>query len=61
MHSVRADKVLIDLSAESKYSLDWHFLQDLHRRGLATGHDWLAVNLGLIGKRSSVDLRAQFL
>jgi NTE family protein len=61
MHSVRADKVLIDLSAESKYSLDWNFLQDLHRRGVATGRQWLADNLRHVGKRSSVDLRGQFL
>ena len=61
MHSVRADKVLLDLSADSKYSLDWPFLEDLHRRGTTTGHDWLAANLRHVGKRSSVDLRAQFL
>jgi NTE family protein len=61
MHSVRADKVLIDLSAESKFSLDWSFLTDLHRRGATTGRDWLAANLRHVGKRSSVDLRSQFL
>ena len=61
MHSVRADKALMDLAAESKYSLDWPFLTDLHRRGVSTGHAWLAENLQHVGKRSSVDLRAQFL
>jgi NTE family protein len=61
MHSVRADKVLLDLSAESKFSLDWKFLQELHRRGKVTGDDWLAGNLRHVGRRSSVDLRAQFL
>src|SRR5260221_13831739 len=61
MHSVRADKPLLDLSVESKFSLDWTFLQDLHRRGSNTGHEWLAANLRHIGRRSSVDLRAQFL
>jgi NTE family protein len=61
MHSVRADEALIHLSVESKFSLDWKFLQDLHRRGRETGHEWLAANLRHVGKRSSVDLRAQFL
>ncbi len=61
MHSVRADKALIDLSVESKFSLDWAFLMDLHRRGRAAGRDWLDANLGHIGRRSSVDLREQFL
>ena len=61
MHSVRADKALLDLSVESKFSLDWKFLQDLNRRGRTTGREWLDANLRHIGRRSSVDLRAQFL
>jgi NTE family protein len=61
MHSVRADKVLGDLAADSKFSLDWTFLQDLSRRGRATGKQWLAANLRHVGRRSSVDLREQFL
>ena len=61
MHSVRADTVLGDLSADSKYTLEWKFLQNLNRRGRETGAAWLAGNLRHIGKRSSVDLRAQFL
>jgi NTE family protein len=61
MHSVRADKVLGDLSVESKFSLDWEFLQDLHGRGCATGRAWLAENYRHLGRRSSVDLRKEFL
>ena len=61
IHSVRADKVLLDLSIESKFSLDWAFLQDLYRRGHATGREWLRANRRHLGRRSSVDLRAQFL
>ena len=61
MHSVRADKVLLDLSVESKFSLDWEFLKDLNRRGRETGREWLDANLRHVGRRSSVDLRAQFL
>lgn len=61
MHSVRADKALSDFSVASKFSLDWAFLQELYRRGRDTGRDWLAANYAAIGRRSSVDLRKEFL
>jgi NTE family protein len=61
MHSVRADKVLADLSVSSKYSVDWSFLQELHQRGLMTGKAWLDAHYVEVGKRSSVDLYATFL
>jgi NTE family protein len=61
MHSVRADKALKDLPASSKYLVDWRFLQDLFQRGRATGGEWLDAHRGDLGKRSSVDLRAEFL
>jgi NTE family protein len=61
MHSVRADKVLADLSVASKFSLDWKYLQDLHRRGRETGKVWMDANHGHIGRRSSVDLHREFL
>jgi NTE family protein len=61
IHSVRADKAFLDLSIESKFSLDWAFLQDLYRRGNATGREWLRANRRHLGRRSSVDLHAQFL
>ena len=47
--------------AWGKFSLEWKFVQDLRRRGHETGREWLAENLRQIGRRSSVDLRAQFL
>jgi NTE family protein len=61
IHSVRADKVLRDLSVPSKFSLDWKFLQELHARGVATGKAWLAENYTHLGRRSSTDLRKEFL
>lgn len=61
MHSVRADKVLCDLTVESKFSLDWKFLQGLHERGRSTGRAWLAENYRHLGRRSSTDLRKDFL
>jgi len=61
MHSVRADKVLGDLSVPTKYTLEWKFLQDLFHRGRETGHAWLEENYRHLGRRSSVDLRKEFL
>jgi len=61
IHSVRADKVLGDLSVPSKFSLEWNFLRELHQRGLATGAEWLEANYKHIGKRSSIDVRKEFL
>jgi NTE family protein len=61
MHSVRADKVLADLSVASKFSVDWPFLQELHQRGRQTGRAWLEAHHADLGRRSSVDLRATFL
>ncbi|MEO5693881.1 MAG: patatin-like phospholipase family protein [Usitatibacter sp.] len=61
MHSVRADKVLADLSVPSKFSLEWKFLRELHERGISTGREWLAANYRHIGKRSSLDVRKEFL
>jgi NTE family protein len=61
MHSIRADKVLRDLSVPSKFSVDWKFLQELHARGVSTGKAWLAQNYVHLGRRSSTDLRKDFL
>ncbi len=61
IHSLRADKVLADLSIASKFSSDWDFLQTLRERGRAEAAAWLAQNFDNLGARSTVDLRAEFL
>jgi NTE family protein len=61
MHSVRADEALRDLPSAGEASLDWAYLEDLHRRGWASGSAWLARNFRHLGRRSSVDLRKEFL
>ena len=61
IHSLRADKVLADLSIASKFSSDWAFLQTLRERGRAESAAWLAQNFDDLGVRSTVDLRAEFL
>jgi NTE family protein len=61
IHSLRADKVLADLSIASKFSSDWDFLLDLRERGRKAAADWLAAHFDDLGVRSTVDLRAEFL
>ncbi len=61
MHSVRADKILCDLNTSSKVNIEWDFLQDLKTRGRATADTWLKHNYGSIGKKSTVDLKKEFL
>ena len=61
MHSIRADQVLLDLSASSKLRTDWEFLSMLRERGRATATAWLDENFGHVGRKSSVDLVKEFL
>jgi NTE family protein len=61
VHSLRADEALADCSAASKFEHDWRFLTDLRERGRAAAGAWLAANFEAIGKRSTVDLRREFL
>jgi NTE family protein len=61
IHSLRADKVLADLSIASKFSSDWDFLLALRERGRLAAKDWLAAHFDDLGERSTVDLRAEFL
>lgn len=61
MHSIRADGVLCDLSVASKFNTDWHFLLYLRDLGSEMADKWLKENFDSIGKRSTVDVRAEFL
>ena len=61
IHSLRADDALADLSAASKLCTDWSFLQTLRDRGREAASVWLAAHYEDVGKRQTVDLRAQFL
>ncbi|NHK28964.1 patatin-like phospholipase family protein [Parvularcula flava] len=60
-HSIRADKVLRDLSIASKYNTNWHFFEDLKMRGRETAKLWLNQSYDRIGRESTVDLHAEFL
>jgi NTE family protein len=61
MHSIRADLALADLSADSKLKSDWGFLTMLRDRGRSAAAQWLDQNFASVGKRSTVDLKAEFL
>jgi NTE family protein len=61
MHSLRADLALSDLSASTKFSSDWGFLQMLRDRGRICATDWLADNFEAVGVRSTVNLTTEFL
>ena len=61
IHSLRADKVLADLSIASKFSSDWNFLLGLRERGRVAAAAWLKQHFNDLGVRSSVDLRTEFL
>jgi len=61
IHSIRADEVMTAHSVASKLSPDWKFLCGLKDSGRGVTQRWLNTHFGDIGKRSSVDLEAEFL
>lgn len=60
-HSMRAEEVLTSLSLASKYDTSWDFLCSLRDFGRQEAEKWLDGNIQHVGKRSSVDLREEFL
>lgn len=61
VHSVRADEAMKDLGVATKFVSNWEFLTDLRDRGRETAERWLAENFDCLGKRSSVDVRIEYL
>ena len=61
MHSVRCDATTAELSVSSKLSPDWKFLTGLRDRGRAIAARWLENHFDDVGRRSTVDLRREFL
>jgi NTE family protein len=61
MHSIRAEGVLSDLSVASKFNTDWYFLLYLRDLGRDEAGKWLKQNFASIGKRSTIDVRSEFL
>ncbi len=60
-HSIRADKVMEDLSVASKFNSDWDFLTELRDRGRESMSEWLKVHYDDVGVRDTIDLNAAFL
>ena len=61
VHSIRVDGEMCGLGVSSKLNADWEFLSHLRDRGRHHAEQWLADSFGAVGKRSSVDIRAEFL
>jgi NTE family protein len=61
IHSIRDDDVMTAHSVASKLNPDWDFLCTLRDSGMDTTARWLRAHFADIGKRSTVDLDAEFL
>ena len=61
MHAIRADEALSGYTAASKYDTSWAFLTRLRDLGRQAGQDWLSTCFDAVGRRSSIDVRADYL
>ncbi|HVK55792.1 MAG TPA: patatin-like phospholipase family protein, partial [Burkholderiales bacterium] len=61
VHSIRSDETMTELGVSSKLNADWDFLCFLRDRGRAEAEKWLADSYENVGKRSSVDIKKEFL
>jgi NTE family protein len=61
LHMVADDAGLAPLHASSKLNTDRAFLEALHALGRSACERWLAAHRADLGRRSSLDLRADFL
>jgi len=60
-HSIRADKILCDLSIASKYDTDWYFLKHLRDLGREQAKQWLEQHFDDINNKASVDIKKDYL
>jgi len=61
VHAIRADRALGDLTEATKFALDRPFLVALRDRGRDMASAWLDEARSALGRRSSVDIRAEYL
>lgn len=61
LHAIRADDVMRDLSATSKFDTDWHFLTELRDIGRKEAKTWLKKHFKDLNKRASVDITKDYL
>jgi NTE family protein len=57
IHIIADEKGFQNLNASSKMNTEWEFLEHLHNLGYRAAEEWLEVNFGQIGERSSVNVR----
>ena len=61
IHAIAADRVMQGLSVMSKLNADWEFLTHLRDEGRAHAASWLERHLDSVGRRSTVDIRTNYL
>jgi NTE family protein len=59
LHAIRNDAFAETLGYTSKNSTSWTFLSALHDAGYKTAETWIAAHLGDVGKRASLDVKAE--
>jgi NTE family protein len=59
LHAMRNDKFVEQLGFVSKNSTSWGFLSELRDAGYQTAEMWVARHLDKVGKRSSVNVKAE--
>ncbi len=59
MHRIDGSGVLDDYEAASRMRADWDFFLTLRDAGRATAQRWLKKNYAAIGRRATLDLRAE--
>lgn len=59
LHAIRDDAYLATLGFASKNSTSWTLLSALHDAGYRTADQWLAAHRDDLGKRASLDVKAE--
>jgi NTE family protein len=61
VHAIRADEVMSEFSVSSKFNTEWDFLSHLKALGRNAATLWLDAHFDDVGRRSSVDIRTDYL
>lgn len=61
MHSIRSDEEMVQYDISTKMNANWDFLTHLRDRGRHFAQQWMQENFSKIGKKSSIDIRKEYL
>jgi len=61
MHRIDATTALKDYTASTRLDTSWRFFGELKTAGQKAAKTWLAAHFDDIGKRATLDLRAEFM